>query len=257
MEPNFHNIFDVHAHYYDEWFDEDRESLFQTLPQNGVCNVINAAVDLETAETIKNYSEKVDYFYFAAGFHPENLENLPEDYLERIKPYLSHKKCVALGEIGLDYYWDIPKDKQKKVFEEQLILAKELDIPVIVHDREAHGDTLEMLRKYKPKGILHCFSGSVEMMREVVKLGMSISLGGVVTFKNAKHSVNVASEIPLDRLMLETDAPYMAPVPFRGKRCDSSMIIYCAKKIAELRGLPTQKLLDITKENAEKMFLSK
>ena len=124
--------------------------------------------------------------------------------------------------------------KQKKVFEEQLILAKELDIPVIVHDREAHGDTLEMLRKYKPKGILHCFSGSVEMMREVVKLGMSISLGGVVTFKNAKHSVNVASEIPLDRLMLETDAPYMAPVPFRGKRCDSSMIIYCHSDTASL-----------------------
>ena len=124
MEPNFHNIFDVHAHYYDEWFDEDRESLFELLPQKGVCNVINAAVDLETAETIKNYSEKVDYFYFAAGFHPENLENLPEDYLEKIKPYLSHKKCVALGEIGLDYYWDIPKDKQKRVLRNSLFWQK-------------------------------------------------------------------------------------------------------------------------------------
>ena len=140
------------------------------------------------------------------------------------------------------------------MFEEQLILAKELDVPVVVHDREAHGDTMELLRKYKPKGLMHCFSGSVELMREVMKLGMSISLGGVVTFKNARHSVDCAREVPVDRLLLETDAPYMSPVPFRGKRNDSRNIAYVAEKIAEVRGMDAQELLDITAENTKKLF---
>ena len=140
------------------------------------------------------------------------------------------------------------------MFEEQLILAKELDVPVVVHDREAHGDTMELLRKYKPKGLMHCFSGSVELMREVMKLGMSSSLGGVVTFKNARHSVDCAREVPVDRLLLETDAPYMSPVPFRGKRNDSRNIAYVAEKIAEVRGMDAQELLDITAENTKKLF---
>ncbi len=243
-------IFDAHAHYDDAWFDEDRDELLKALPDEGVCGVVCNAVDLKSAEVLKGYSEKYPYIWFTAGFHPENLEDMPEDYLDGIKEYLKNEKCVAIGEIGLDYHWDIPRDLQKRVFEEQLRLAAELDVPVVIHDREAHGDTMELIRRYRPKGLMHCFSGSVELMREVIKLGMSISLGGVVTFKNARHSVECAAEVPLDRLLLETDAPYMAPVPFRGKRNDSRKIIYAAEKIAEIRGMTADEILYITADNA-------
>lgn len=254
MMRTYKNIFDGHCHYDDDWFDEDREELLKTLPDSGISGIVWNAVDLISAEVIKDYAEEYDYIYYTAGFHPENLENIPEDYLEGVARFLDHKKCVAIGEIGLDYHWDIPKELQLKVFEEQLKLSKELDVPVVVHDREAHGDTMELLRKYKPKGLMHCFSGSVELMREVMRLGMSISLGGVVTFKNARHSVECAKEVPPDRLILETDAPYMSPVPFRGKRNDSRNIAYVAEKIAEIRGMDTQELLDITAENALRLY---
>lgn len=247
-------IFDAHAHYDDAWFDEDRDELLKALPDEGVCGVVCNAVDLKSAEVLKGYSEKYPYIWFTAGFHPENLEDMPEDYLDGIKEYLKNEKCVAIGEIGLDYHWDIPRDLQKRVFEEQLRLAAELDVPVVIHDREAHGDTMELIRRYRPKGLMHCFSGSVELMREVIKLGMSISLGGVVTFKNARHSVECAAEVPLDRLLLETDAPYMAPVPFRGKRNDSRKIIYAAEKIAEIRGMTADEILDITADNARRLY---
>lgn len=247
-------IFDAHAHYDDAWFDEDRDELLKALPDEGVCGVVCNAVDLKSAEVLKGYSEKYPYIWFTAGFHPENLEDMPEDYLDGIKEYLKNEKCVAIGEIGLDYHWDIPRDLQKRMFEEQLRLAAELDVPVVIHDREAHGDTMELIRRYRPKGLMHCFSGSVELMREVIKLGMSISLGGVVTFKNARHSVECAAEVPLDRLLLETDAPYMAPVPFRGKRNDSRKIIYTAEKIAEIRGMTADEILDITADNARRLY---
>lgn len=253
-DMDYHNIFDAHAHYDDAWFDEDRSELLGSLPQKGVCGVVNNAVDLLSAATAIAYAEQYDYFYAAVGFHPENLEEMPADYLDRIAELTKHPKVVAIGETGLDYHWEIPKPKQQRVFEEQIQLSLDLNMPIVVHDREAHGDVFEMLRKYKPKALVHCFSGSVELMREAVRLGSYISLGGVVTFKNARQSVEVASEIPLDRLLLETDAPYMAPVPFRGKRCDSSMIVYAAEKIASLRGIETQELLDITAENARRFY---
>lgn len=251
---HFNNIFDSHAHYDDKWFDDDRDKVLPALPQKGVCGVVNNAVNLQTAKTAIEYAEKYDYFYATVGFHPENLSDITPDYLDEMEKLLQHKKAVAIGEIGLDYHWDIPRDLQKREFERQLAFSKDMDMPVVVHDREAHGDTMELLRKYRPKGLVHCFSGSRELMKEVMRLGMYISLGGVVTFKNARQSVEVAGEVPLDRLLLETDAPYMAPVPFRGKRCDSSMIIYCAEKIASLRGITTQQLLDITRENALRMY---
>ena len=147
---------------------------------------------------------------------------MPDGWLDKIAELTKHPKVVAIGETGLDYHWDIPKPLQLRVFEDQIKLSLDLDMPIVVHDREAHGDVFDLLRKYRPKALVHCFSGSVELMREAVKLGSCISLGGVVTFKNARHSIEVAGEIPLDRLLLETDAPYMAPVPFRGKRNDSS-----------------------------------
>ena len=248
------NIFDSHAHYDDSWFDSDRDELLASLPDKGVCGIVNNSVDLNNAKAVLALAEKYPFIYAAVGIHPENLEGLPEDYLDRIADLTRHPKVVAIGETGLDYHWDIPKDAQNRVFAEQLQLSLELGMPIIVHDREAHGDTFDKLRKYRPNALVHCFSGSVELMREAVRMGLYISLGGVVTFKNARHSIEVASEIPLDRLLLETDAPYMAPVPFRGKRCDSSMIVYAAERIAALRGIGVQELLDITAENAKRFY---
>ena len=248
------NIFDAHAHYDDKWFDENRAELLDSMENTGVCGIVNAAVNLQSTEFALKLSEKYPFIYATTGFHPENLEDMVPDYLSKMEQCLKNPKVVAIGEIGLDYHWDIPREEQKRVFEEQLAFAKDVDAPVVVHDREAHGDTMELLRKYRPKGLVHCFSGSVELMREVVSLGMSISLGGVVTFKNARRSVEVAKEIPLYRLLLETDAPYMAPEPYRGKQCNSSMIAKTAEKIAEIRGMDVQKLLDITCENARQLY---
>ena len=248
-------IFDVHAHYDDPKFDDDRNALLLSLAEKGVEFVLNAGTDIATSQTTMQYCDTYDFMYGAVGIHPENADNLPKDYLETMETMTQHPKIVAIGEIGLDYYWDeVPKSVQKEVFIQQILLARKLDLPVIIHDRDAHGDTMDILREYKPKGLMHCFSGSVEMCKEIVRLGMSVSLGGVVTFKNARHSVEVAKYIPLDRLMLETDAPYLSPVPFRGKRCDSSMIRYTATKIAEIKEISVEELLKITKENALKMF---
>ncbi|HCA05373.1 MAG TPA: hydrolase TatD [Ruminococcaceae bacterium] len=249
------NIFDAHAHYDDSWFDNDRDELLAQLPSKGVCGVVCNAVDLKTAKSVIELAEKYDYIYAAVGFHPENLDDVPDDYLEQLEKLTRHEKVAAIGETGLDYHWDTPKPLQKRIFEEQIKLSLELDMPLVVHDREAHGDTFDLLRKYRPKALVHCFSGSVELMREAVRLGCYISLGGVVTFKNARHSIDVAREIPIDRLLLETDAPYMAPVPFRGKRNDSSMIIYAAEKIAALRKISSiQNLLDITADNCREFY---
>lgn len=248
------NIFDAHAHYDDKWFDEGRGVLLSAMPEKGVSYVVNAAVDLATAKTAIGYAEQYDHIYACAGIHPENLEGLPEDYLSQLTELLKHPKMVALGEIGLDYYWDIPKERQNRVFEEQLQLAKELDVPVVIHDREAHADVMALVRKYHPKGLMHCYSGSAEMLKEVMKLGLYISLGGTVTFKNARVPVEVAAAVPLDRLLLETDAPYLSPVPNRGKRNDSTNIAYTAQKIAAIRGIDPQELVDLTTENAKRFY---
>lgn len=248
-------IFDAHAHYDDDKFNEDREELLVSMPDKGVGCIVNAGVDIETSKWGLDYSEKYDFIYATVGIHPESADNLPHDYINQLESLAKHKKAVAIGEIGLDYYWDnVPRDVQKRVFIEQLELAKTMNLPVVIHDRDAHGDTMDILRKYKPQGLLHCFSGSVEMCKEVVKLGMSISLGGVVTFKNARQSVEVAEYIPLDRLLLETDAPYLTPVPYRGKRCDSSMIKFTAMRIAEIKGISMEELLAITAENACRLY---
>ena len=249
-----HNIFDAHAHYDDRWFDEDRSALLSSFPQNGVSYIVNAAVDIATAKTAIGYAEQYPFMYACVGIHPENLSGLASDYLEQLTELLKHPRVVALGEIGLDYHWDIPREEQNRVFEEQLKLARELDIPVVIHDREAHGDVMALLRKYQPKGLMHCFSGSVEMLKEVLKLGMSISLGGTVTFKNARVPVEVAAAVPLDRLLLETDAPYLSPVPNRGKRNDSTNIAHTAQRIAEIRNMDAQELIDVTTENAKRLY---
>ncbi len=253
---DFYNIFDAHAHYDDSKFSEDRDEVIGAIEKNGVCGIVNASVDIPTAKTVFSYTQKHPIIYGAVGIHPENIKDLPEDYLEQLaKLYTENKKIVAIGEIGLDYYWDIPKEPQQKIFGEQLALVNELNAPVVIHDREAHGDTLEFLKKYQPKNaLLHCYSGSAEFLKEILRLDCFISLGGTVTFKNARHSVEVASVVPLDRLLLETDAPYLSPVPFRGKRNQSDYIIYTATKIAELRGMSVQEILDITCENAKRFY---
>ena len=252
----FYNIFDAHAHYDDSKFSQDRDEVIKTIEENGVCGVVNASVDIPTANTVLEYTKKYPIFYGAVGIHPENIENLPDDYLYQLeKLYKENEKIVAIGEIGLDYYWDIPKEPQHEIFAQQLSLVNDLDAPVVIHDREAHKDTLDFLKKYRPKApLLHCYSGSAEFLKEILPLGCYISLGGTVTFKNARHSVEVAAKVPLDRLLLETDAPYLSPVPFRGKRNKSDYIVYAAMKIAQLRGMSVQEVLDITLENAKRFY---
>ena len=256
MEAEERLIFDTHAHYDSEAFAEDRAELLTGLPGKGVCAIINNGADLASSKVSLALADAYDYVYAAAGVHPEYAGSFSPDDTEALVRLLQQPKCVALGEIGLDYHYEdaCPREIQRQVFEAQLRLAKELDVPVIVHDREAHGDTMELLRKYRPKGTVHCFSGSAEMAMELVHIGMNIGLGGVVTFKNARHSVETARCIPLEHLLMETDAPYMAPVPFRGKRCDSSMIVYPAAKIAEVRGLSLREVLAATKENARRVY---
>lgn len=251
----YSNIFDTHSHYDDDKFDKDRFELLASLPDKGVDKVVSCGCDIESSKYNQHLSQKFDYLFFAAGFHPENLEGLTIGDLKTIEELCSDKKCVAVGEIGLDYHWmNSTKEKQKEFFEKQIELAKELDIPVIVHDREAHGDTLDILKRTKPKGVLHCFSGSKEMAKEIIKLGMYIGLNGVATFKNARKSLEVVKEIPIERLVLETDCPYLAPEPHRGKRNDSSYIPFIAERIAEILNTDAQNILNITKENAYRLY---
>ena len=251
----YHNIFDTHSHYDDSKFDPDREELLNHLQSQGITYVVSCGCDIETTQFNFDLAQKYNYIYFAAGFHPECLEGADMNDLAIIKKFAQNEKCVAIGEIGLDYHWmSSSKEVQKNFFEAQINLSKELDMPVIVHDREAHGDTLDILKATKPKGVVHCFSGSKEMAKEIIKLGMYIGLNGVVTFNNARKSLEVVKEIPLDRLVLETDAPYLAPVPMRGKTNNSSYIPYVAEKIGDVLDIDPQELLSITNENAKRLY---
>lgn len=252
---SYQNIFDTHSHYDDEKFDEDRERVLLSLGENGVCGVIDCGCDKASSLEAIRLSEKFDFVFAAIGIHPHEAENAKKSDLEELKALYSKEKVVAVGEIGLDYHYDFsPREVQLEFFEKQIILANELSLPIIVHDREAHEDTLNLLKKHKPKGVVHCFSGSAETAKEILKLGMYIGLGGAVTFKNAKKPLEVAAIVPENRLLLETDCPYMAPVPLRGTRCDSTMIAYTAERLAEVRGADTQKLIDKCRENAKELF---
>lgn len=250
------NIFDSHAHYDDPRFDEDREALLGSMAEHGVRAIMNVGntthANLAGIELAKRYP----FVYCSIGIHPDQAAEIAaqnsRDYLEVIAQQLRYEKAMALGEIGLDYYYDdaSPREIQRKIFEEQLALAKDLDVPVIIHDRDAHQDTLELLQKYRPKGIMHCFSGSAEFAKEILRLGMYIGFTGVITFKNARRAVEAAAEVPLDRLLVETDCPYMAPEPFRGKRCDSTMLGQMVQKLAQIKGIDPMKMAQQTCENA-------
>ena len=252
---NYANIFDTHSHYDDEQFDNDRKTLLSSLEGKGVISAVTCGVDIESTKACKKLADEFGFLYFASGFHPENLEGFTLVDLSEIEALAKDEKCVAIGEIGLDYHWmSSTKEKQKEFFISQIELAKKLDMPIIVHDREAHGDTLEILKETKPKGVLHCFSGSKEMAKEIIKLGMYIGLNGVATFKNARRSLEVVREIPLERLVLETDCPYLCPEPYRGKRNDSSYIPFIAERIGEVLDLSPQEVLDVTAENAKRLY---
>lgn len=252
------NIFDSHAHYDSEKFQEDLDQVIENIHQNGVCNVINVGCDIASSKASIVLAEKYEFFYASVGIHPHDAAEVPADYLVHLKELLSHEKVVALGEIGLDYHYDFsPREQQKLVFEQQLQLAREVNKPVIIHSREAVNDTMQLLHQYQPQGVVHCFTGSAETAKETLKMGMHIGFTGVVTFPNARKTLEVIDVTPLDRILLETDCPYMAPVPYRGKRTTSDMIEKTAETIAKIKGISTQQIINIAKENTERLFLEK
>lgn len=249
-------IFDTHSHYTDNQFTDDINTLLPHLNGIGVSEIITCGTDIASSKECIALANKYPFVYAAIGYHPEELTRVDLD-INALKGLIC-QRVVAIGEIGLDYYWNKDnKEKQKQGFIAQLNLAKEVSLPVIIHDREAHGDTLEIIKSHKPTGVLHCFSGSTEMAAEVVKAGMYIGVGGVVTFKNAKNLPEVIYNTPIDKILLETDAPYLAPEPFRGKRNDSSLIEYIAEKIGDIKGISKEQVLKIARENAYGLFLSK
>ncbi len=246
-------IFDSHAHYDDKRFEDILDKLLPKIHKMGVGKIINCGCDKETNIKSLSIADKYPFVYSAVGIHPCNVDG--ETSIEDIREFAKHKKCVAIGEIGLDYYWEPDKKEvQKELLIKQILLAKEVGLPVIIHDRDAHGDILEILKEYKPQGVVHSFSGSVEMAEEILKIGMYLGIGGVITFNNAKKLPDVVKILPLDRLLLETDAPYLTPVPFRGKTNHSEMIYLTAQKIAEIKEKSLNEILEISYNNAMALF---
>ncbi len=248
-------IFDSHSHYDAVQYDDDRESLLDELFSGIVGKIMTCADSIDSAKRCRNLALKYENIYASAGIHPESATEVKGDYIDELEEIIkSCDKIRAVGEIGLDYHYDIPKDIQNEVFIRQLELAKKLDMPVIMHDREAHGDMMAVMRKYHPKGVMHCYSGSCEDARELVKLGIYLGFTGVVTFSNARKAREVAAEIPLEFMLIETDAPYLAPTPNRGKRNRSDYLVYVAQALAEIRGMTAEEIIKITHDNACRLF---
>ena len=250
-------LFDTHAHYNDDAFDQNRKGLLDALPDAGVGAVVIPGVDVESSRSALALAESRPWLFAAAGIHPEDCAGCTAADFSAIRDLCREKKVVAIGEIGLDYYWaeNPPKEFQQMVFRRQLELALELELPVIVHDREAHGDSLEIVKEFPGvRGVFHCFSGSPEMAEELLKLGWMLSFNGAITFKNARKAPEVIAAVPLERMMVETDAPYLTPVPFRGKRNDSGYVHLVAEKIAQLKGLPAEQVERQTWENGVRFF---
>ena len=252
-------LFDSHAHLNDERFDEDREELINSLKAKGVDLVLNPGACIETSKSSVDLANKYDFIYSAVGVHPHDVGEMTEEDIETLRKLaLENEKVKAIGEIGLDYYYDnSPREIQKKWFKRQIELANELKLPIIIHDRDAHGDTFEIIKNTKSPEIgcvLHCYSGNVELAKEYVKMGCYISIPGTVTFKNNKKTREVAKEIPLEYLLIETDSPYMAPEPHRGKRNDPSLVQFVADKIAQEKGISYEQVCKATKENAKRFF---
>ncbi|MBQ7519589.1 MAG: TatD family hydrolase [Clostridia bacterium] len=246
-------LFDSHCHLDDEKFDEDRAETIARLREGGVEKCVCVGSDLPSSHRCVALAERYDFIYAAAGVHPHEAKDAPPDYIDQLKGMLSHPRVVALGEIGLDYYYDLsPRDVQKRVLQEQLDLACDTDMPVIFHIRDAHGDMFDILRSRSrlPAGVIHCCSASAEMVREYLKMGFYISFAGPITFKNAAGPVSASQAVPLDRLLIETDSPYLAPVPLRGRRNEPANVHYVLEKQAEIHGVPADELAEITFRNA-------
>lgn len=251
-------IFDTHAHYDDERFNEDRDLLLKELNQNGISYILEVSASIESLDTSIELSQKYDFIYAALGVHPSDIDKMDESIIDKIRVLSKNGKVVAIGEIGLDYYWDdSTRDLQKQWFERQIELAKELCLPIIIHDRDAHEDVINIIKKTDAKqvgGIFHCFSGSSQMAMDMIKYNFYISIGGTVTFKNAKKVVEVVKEVSLDKLLIETDCPYLAPEPFRGKRNNSGHLVHIIQKIAEIKGISEAEVAETTLMNAKKLF---
>lgn len=253
-------IFETHAHYDDERFTEDRDHVLSVMPENGIKRIINVGASIETTKTTLALAEQYDFVYAAVGVHPSDISGLNEETFAWLGEQTKWKKTVAVGEIGLDYYWDKEEEvqaKQRYWFAKQLELAREASLPVIIHSREAAADTMEVMKQQNAKeipGVIHCYSYSKEMAFEFIKMGYYIGVGGVVTFKNAKKLKETVAEIPLERILLETDCPYMAPEPHRGERNDSSYLPFVVQKIAELKGITPEQVERVTEQNARTLF---
>ena len=249
-------FFDTHAHYDDEAFDADRDELLSSLPDAGATLVIDPGCDVPRGEKALALAERFPHVYAAVGIHPEELSEMQAGDLEKIEALCESERCIAIGEIGLDYYWDdTHKKEQQALFIEQLELALRHDKPVIIHDREAHGDSLDIVRRYPDvRGVFHCYSGSREMAEELLKRGWYLGFDGPITYKNARKAIEVLEICPLDRLLIETDSPYLSPVPRRGKRNDSRNLRYVTEKIAEIKGLTAEEVAAATMENGRRLF---
>lgn len=250
-------LFDTHAHYDDESFDADRDAVLTALPEQGVGLILNPGCGVESSRKAVRYAAAYPHVYAAVGIHPENCGGCTAGDLDAIRALAQLPKTVAIGEIGLDYYWaeNPPRDFQQQVLRQQLALARELALPVIIHDREAHADTLAIVREFPGvTGVFHCFSGSPEMARELLKMGWYLGFDGPVTYKNARRTPEVAAVTPLERIVVETDAPYMAPVPMRGKRNDSRYLPYVIEKLAEWKGVTAEEMTRVTWENGRRLF---
>ena len=250
-------LFDTHAHMDDRAFDGDREELLSSLPGQGIALLMNPGCSLASSRAASRLSQEYDYIYAAVGSHPDAADEVDEAVLEEYRKLCKlNPKIKAIGEIGLDYHYeDIPREIQQRAFRMQLELAQELDLPVIVHEREAHEDGLKIIAEFpEVTGVFHCYSGSAEMAKLLVDRGWYIGFTGVLTFKNARKAVEVAQSIPLERIVLETDCPYMSPEPFRGKRNDPSRLCYMAEKLAQLRSLPLERIHELTVENGKRLY---
>ena len=250
-------FFDTHAHYDDEQFDADRDAVLGAMPESGVGRILNPGCTVESSRAAVALAERYDWVYAAVGLHPENCAGAGEAEFAAVAALAAHPKVVAIGEIGLDYYWEEnpPRAFQREVLARQMALAEELDLPVVIHDRDAHGDCMDLVRAFPDvRGEFHCYSGSVEDAKVLLDRGWYLGFGGSLTFKNARKAPEVVQYMPLERLLLETDAPYLAPVPFRGKRNDSRYLSYVAERAAALKGLSAAEVEQAAWDNANRFF---
>jgi TatD DNase family protein len=251
-------IFDTHAHYDDKAYDEDREAVIGSLQECGIQKVVDISADMRSLEMSRKLAEQYDFFYCTAGIHPCSTDELTEERFEHLKAQCSYEKCVAVGEIGLDYYWDDPdREIQRTWFERQVELAKEVNLPMIIHSREAAKETVDMMRALHAEqtgGVVHCYSYTKELARDFLDMGYYFGIGGVLTFQNAKKLKEAVEYIPLDRIVTETDAPYLAPVPYRGKRNSSIYLPHVIAALAQIKGMDEEALCEILWDNAHKLY---